>query len=448
MPGKVSLTVVEGGTQGDHTDFVDRGTCIIGRAADANIRLPDDQGHRSISRYHCLLDINPPSVRIRDFGSLNGTFVNAKKIGQRARDLSASEGRKQLFPEHDLKHGDRIKLGTTVLQVEIQQPKPTAVKPKPLPPSGDQLGLIELLLKEALLGKQDVVAIRGYKVIRELGKGGMGAVYLASHQDTGKVVALKVMLPKVAVDQRAEKLFLRETTNTKALQHPNIVQIFDHGCSDNTFYFTLEFCDGGSVDQLMTQRGGRLPVAEAMTITLQALDGLAYAHSAEIPQVKLADGTIGRGRGLVHRDLKPANLYLSGQGGARVTKVADFGLAKAFDLAGLSGQTMTGSVSGTPVFMPRQQVINFKFAKPEVDIWAMAACFYNMVTGVFPRDYKPGQDPWLITLKTRPVPIRRRNGTIPAPLAAVIDTALDDSGALHFKSVADFKQALLKAQPR
>jgi serine/threonine protein kinase len=208
------------------------------------------------------------------------------------------------------------------------------------------------------------------------------------------------------------------------------------------FFFTLEFRDGGSVDRLIKERGGTLPIEDAAAIALQALDGLDYAHRAEIPQVKMAGGSFGRGYGLVHRDLKPHNLFLAGTGKSRVVKVGDFGLAKAFDLAGLSGQTATGSAAGTPYFMPRQQVVNFKYAKPEVDVWALAATLYFMLTGSYPRHFAPDQDRWFAVLETNAVPIRERNPSIPDKLAKVIDRALIDKPEIPFKSAAELKRAL------
>ena len=153
---------------------------------------------------------------------------------------------------------------------------------------------------------------------------------------------------------------------------------------------------------------------------------------------------MGKGRGLVHRDLKPANLFLSGSGKQRLTKIADIGVGKAFDTAGLSGQTRTGSVGGTPVYMPRQQVINFKYAKPDVDVWAMAATFYNLLTGSFPRDFNSGMDPWRVVLQTQPVPIRQRNPKIPKKMAEVVDLALVDQPTITFKTATEFKQALME----
>jgi len=308
----------------------------------------------------------------------------------------------------------------------------------------DPIEMIKLLLALANKGDQGLVAIQGYTLLKELGRGGMGAVYLARHGRTGEQVALKVMLPKVAAEERAKAMFLRETENTKALHHPNVVNLRDSGCSNGTFFFTLEFCDGGSVDKLMKDRGGRLSVDEAMPIIFQTLDGLEYAHSAEIPQVKLKDGSYGRGRGLVHRDLKPANIFLCGTGSSRVAKVADFGLAKAFDQAGLSALTATGNAAGTPYYMPRQQVMNFKYAKPDVDVWAMAASLYNMLVGLgtYPRDFQKGKEVWQTVLQTNAVPISSRGVSIPPRLAKVIDEALVDKPDIRFKSAAEFKRAL------
>ncbi|HEY9605211.1 MAG TPA: protein kinase [Allocoleopsis sp.] len=448
---KVILTVTQGSIKGQEFIFNSRCTCIIGRAKDCYPQLPNDDAHRTISRYHCLLDINPPDIRVRDFGSRNGTYVNNKKIGQRQFDQTPEEAAQFNFPEYDLKAGDIIQLGNTLFQVNIhiegeKTPSPelfeahastTKIKTETPPFSA----IMQDLLEQAKAGESKLLAIQGYTILRELGQGGCGAVYLARHEQSGEQVALKIMLPKVAVKSKAKEMFRREIENNKALQHPNVVQLLDYGDDNGTFFFTLEYCDGGSVVDLMQQRGGKLSVDEAIPIILQTLDGLEYAHNAEIPCVKRADGTLGKGRGLVHRDLKPHNILLSHKNGSRVAKIADYGLAKAFDLAGLSGQTMSGTSAGTPTFMPRQQVISFKYAKPEVDIWATAASLYNMLTGTYPRDFTK-KDPFLAVLQTSPVPIRQRDDSIPQALAELIDLALVDNPDIHFKNAAAFKRAL------
>src|SRR5262249_18480424 len=112
----------------------------------------------------------------------------------------------------------------------------------------DPLALVSRLLDLARSGEKDLLAIRGYRIERPLGQGGMGAVYLARHEQTGERVALKVMLPAVAADERATARFLREAELTRALRHRNIVRLRDAGCSHGTFFFTLDYCEGGSVD--------------------------------------------------------------------------------------------------------------------------------------------------------------------------------------------------------
>jgi serine/threonine protein kinase len=295
----------------------------------------------------------------------------------------------------------------------------------------DPARVAQHLLELSNRGDESLRPIQGYRILKELGRGGMGAVFLALNTRSGEQVALKVMLPRIAADEHAKQMFLREVDNTRALQHPHVVWLRDAGCSHGTFFFTLEYCDGGSVDQVLKQRGAPLPVAEAAPIILQGLAGLEYAHNA-----------FGPGKGLVHRDLKPANLFLSGSGPARVAKVGDYGLAKAFDTAGLSGLTCTGSVLGTPVFMPRKQVVNFKYARPDVDVWAMAASLYSLLTGRYPRDFPVGMDWWVAVLQNNAVPIRQRNSAVPQKLAEVIDQALVEQASSSFKTAAEFKQAL------
>lgn len=166
------------------------------------------------------------------------------------------------------------------------------------------------------------------------------------------------MLPKVPANQRAVNWFMQEVENMKLLKHPNVVGLKYFGYADETFFFTREDCDGGSVVDLMAKRGvSTLPIGEAVAIILQVLDGLTYTHNGGIPNVRLADGSFAKGRGL-----KPGNICLANVGGKQVGKIGDYGLSKAFDQAGLSGKTMTGNVVGTPYFRPRKQVIDYKYA--------------------------------------------------------------------------------------
>jgi serine/threonine-protein kinase len=481
--------------------FAERTTCTVGRADDCSPRLPTDEHHKTISRHHCLLDINPPDIRVRDFGSLNGTFVNGTKIGQRAAGMTPEQGAQLAFPEFDLKDGDTIQLGKTVFQVGVFVPALCAecsaeipeehkagcerapgicqcaacrfktayadpmTTPRPKAKVCGQCGrdvsgeigehrqgefvcaqckadparIAQHLLELSEAGDDSLSPMRGYTILKELGRGGMGAVYLARHRRTGELVALKIMLPQIAADERARQIFLREVENTKALKHRHVVWLRDAGCSHGAFFFTLEYCDGGSMEKLLQPPGQEevrrpLPVAEAVPLILQALEGLEYAHNV-----------FGPGKGLVHRDLKPHNLFLAGSGRDAVAKVGDFGLAKSFDDAGLSGQTRTGALLGTPAFMPRQQVVNFKYAKPEVDVWAMAASLYYLLTGSVPRDFPQGCEWWMAVLQTDAVPIRKRNPALPPKFAEVIDHALIDNPAIPFKSAAEFRQALTAA---
>lgn len=440
MPAKVTLTIIAGSLKGQKVEFDSRTTCIIGRHYDCKPQLPNDEAHSIVSRYHCLLDINPPQIRIRDFGSKNGTFVNSNKIGQRPSHATPEEARNMQFPECDLQDCDEIRLGNTVFRVSIEVAG--------APDIGSDKTAVAIAPPAAALKPSlqtsHLPAIEGYTTLKELGRGGRGAVYLARNNQTGEEVALKLMLPQIAANPRDVAWFLREVENTKALTHPHVVGIKESGYCEGIFYFTLEYCAGGNAVHLMQQRGGKLPAGVAVPIILQVLDGLAYAHTADIPYVKLKDGSFCWGQGLVHRDLKPENIFLSTAGNSIIAKIGDYGLAKAFDLAGFSSLTMSGTKAGTPGFMPRQQVLNFKYVKPEVDIWATAATLYYMITGTYPRDFA-GKDPFLAVLDDKPVPVRVRDASIPQKLAEVIDLALIDSPAIYFKNAADFKQALSSA---
>ncbi len=122
MPAQVTLAVTAGPSVGQQHVFTERTTALIGRDKECHIRFPNDKDHQTVSRHHCLLDINPPEGCIRDLGSRSGTFINGKLIGKRDRAQSAQEGAKLQFAEHGLKDGDEIKLGKVVLRVAITSP--------------------------------------------------------------------------------------------------------------------------------------------------------------------------------------------------------------------------------------------------------------------------------------------------------------------------------------
>ena len=145
--------------------------------------------------------------------------------------------------------------------------------------------------------------------------------------------------------------------------------------------------------RLMARHGGKLPLKLAAPIMLHTLEGLAHAHTA----------------GFVHRDLKPQNILLQRAGDDLVAKISDFGLAKNFEQAGFSGLTITGHFAGTPYFMPREQVINFRRVKPVSDVWSIGATFYCMLTGQFPREFTKGRDPMDVILNEEAIPIRQRD---------------------------------------
>jgi tRNA A-37 threonylcarbamoyl transferase component Bud32 len=474
----VSLALVNG--RGERQEFVfdERSTCLIGRGEDCSPRLPNDEHHRSVSRHHCMLDINPPDVRIRDFGSRNGTYVNGVKIGQRDPAHSAAQGRGLGLQERDLKDGDEVRLGRSVaFRVSVRLPPEAATTivlgahlAETLPPPGcvkcgreitHELGIrgaasagefvcescqanpedvMTLLVKLAQAGARgDLSAIAEYTLLGELGRGGMGAVYLARHKISGQHVALKLMLPKVAANETARARFMREVELTRMLRHTNIAALYEDGFADGAFFFTTEYCEGGSLDKLLRIRGGRLPIDEAVKYALDVLDGLEYAHS----------------RNVVHRDLSPSNILLADSTTTSsasastpyLAKVGDFGLGKAFDQAGLSGLTRTGAKAGKPWYLARQQVVNFKQVPKAVDVWALAACLYKCLTGTYVRDFPDDVDQWHVILYSSPIPIRERDPSIPRALAEVIDEALREQPEIGFSTAAAFRDALRQAWP-
>jgi serine/threonine protein kinase len=260
----------------------------------------------------------------------------------------------------------------------------------------------------------------------------MGAVYRAVRRSDKQTVAVKVMLAKIAVDDNARWQFLREIDITRQLDHAHVVRLLESGSAGAAFYSVLEYCDGGCLGSFAKKAGGRLPLDVAAPLMLQCLDGLAFAH----------------GVGIVHRDLKPQNVLLQQVAGRWVAKISDFGLAKSFERAGLSGLTATGRVGGTYHYMPREQLTDYKFVRPVSDLWSMGATFYKLLSGQYPRDVAPDRDPMEVVLRDSAVPLARREPSLPEAVCAVIDRSLAVEPSRRYASAAEMKQALQDALRR
>lgn len=269
---------------------------------------------------------------------------------------------------------------------------------------GEQITFFTLLEDEGLLGTQQVHDLRfgldqtridptaspppgdvnlrklkrlgEYRILRLLGEGGMGAVFLAFDEERQRQVALKVLSSEMARGQHNLDRFLREAKSGAALHHPNIVRNYSSGKDRATglHYIVLEYVDGITAQQHLDKRG-RLAVSDAVHVVLDIARALEYAHS----------------RNIIHRDIKPANILVAESG---LAKLSDLGLAKRLDE--VSNLTQTKQGFGTPYYMPYEQAVNAKQADGRSDIYALGASLYHMVTGDVPF---PGDTPMEIVDK-------------------------------------------------
>ncbi|QDU73547.1 Serine/threonine-protein kinase PrkC [Bremerella volcania] len=208
--------------------------------------------------------------------------------------------------------------------------------------------------------------VGAYELIRKIGEGGMGQVYLARHQMLKRPTAVKLMRPE-QTDPALIKRFEREVQLSSRLKHPNTVEIYDYGKTpDDIFYYAMEYLDGITIEVLVRQYGWQ-PISRTLWVMRQVAASLREAHES----------------GLIHRDIKPLNIMLCRVGGEYdVAKVLDFGLVKNLSAdPGATIVTNTTEISGTPMYIPPERVKNPTQADPRVDIYALGATAFFMLTG-------------------------------------------------------------------
>ncbi|MBF0336253.1 MAG: protein kinase [Nitrospirae bacterium] len=496
---KVTLNLLEGPGAGRKLFFTEPDTFLVGRSKRAHLRL-GPEADRYLSRTHFILEIRSTICIITDLNSTNGTLVNDKRIH-----------RMELFD------GDLIRVGNTLIQVNIDEDETEKQAVVLCTVCGrnvtDEVGTVtpeqsksmvytcnkcqkqqqELKRRATLQAEQAKVTLNfkcvgcqldlseaansdgcaadfpdmmylcdecaqkqqkppipyktmgDYTVLSELGKGAMGIVFKVVHNHTRRICAIKQIHADAVRHEDSRKLFEREMEVQSMVAHPNLVRNLGKGLVGNVPFFVTEFLPGGDISQLMRRVfRGPLPVPLAVRITLQLLKGLSSLHS----------------RGFIHRDLKPSNFLLSRpyDDPDFVAKISDYGLAKSYEDAGnsLYDYTQTGKFGGSLLFMPPEQITNYKFVKPPSDVYAIGVSLYFLLTGKYTIDvpkadaqkHAPGaakqrtRHPVEIILEDSPIPIMQRKADLLPQLAEVVDKAVMKEADKRYQTADEFREAL------
>ncbi|MEN9592400.1 MAG: hypothetical protein RJA21_863, partial [Gemmatimonadota bacterium] len=259
-----------------------------------------------------------------------------------------------------------------------------------------------------------------YRVIRELGAGGMATVYLAHDLKHDRDVAIKVLHPDLGVALGGER-FLSEIRTTARLQHPHILPLLDSGEADGLLYYVMPLVTGETL-RARLERERQLPIADAVRIAREVASALDYAHR----------------QGVVHRDIKPENILLH-DGSALV---ADFGIALAVQSAAGARMTQTGLSLGTPQYMSPEQAMGERTIDARSDIYALGTVAYEMLTGAPPFTGASVQAIVARVLSSEAEPPSRVRNTIPSHVEQAVLTALAKLPADRQASAAEFASAL------
>lgn len=269
-----------------------------------------------------------------------------------------------------------------------------------------------------------------YRIVRQVGYGGMSTVFLAEDINLGREVALKVFWPRPGETKDFLRRFSREARVLAQLDHPNILPVYDFGEQDGHAYLVMPYMGGGSLKDLLKVRQV-LPPAEAIVLTTEVLNALQYAHE----------------RGLIHRDIKPGNMLFKSDG---KLMLCDFGLVKVYSAEGenkspFETASETGpAITGTPEYMPPEQIHGQP--SPASDIYAVGVVLYEMLTGVRPFTANSVMSVLMKQISEQPRPLRQINPRISPQLESAVLRALDKDPSRRYQRPIDFLQALRRAE--
>ena len=316
----------------------------------------------------------------------------------------------------------------TMLDGSVPYPRGTPAPPgaTPYPAGATPAPGAPAAWRQAVGPLEPGTIVREYRIERILGEGGMGEVFLADQTTTGRMVAMKVVVPELTRDPGVRRRFMEEARVMAALDHPNIVTLHTFFEESDRFFLVMKYIDGESLEDRIV-RTGPMSVDEAMRVSNAVLAALEYAHTQPQP--------------VVHRDIKPANILL---GKDDSVVVMDFGIAKA---VGREKLTRTAGIVGTYEYMSPEQIVGDEVG-PATDIYCFGITLYKMLTGVvpFPQKTDTGID-CMDGHRHKPVtPLAEFRDGLPNWLPGVLEKALAKAPAARFSSAAAMS-AVLKSVP-
>ena len=380
--------VVENGPDRGHKVELVRGRGVtFGRDPESTLTTSD----HLCSRHHFQVDSRGERFVLVDAGSSNGTSVNDIKV-----------------TESDLADGDVIQAGETIFTFILDEK------------SGGR----------GLVGK----TLGGYKILDRIGRGGMGTVYKALQVSLNRIVALKILSAKFSSDPSFVTRFQKEAQAAGRLNNPNIVQVYDVGADKNLHFYSMEFFENGSVQDLATKQG-RLSADLVIAIGLDAARGLEYAEKSH----------------LIHRDIKPDNLMITGEG---VIKIADLGLARDAGQRARERGAHAGEhpdedegIFGTPHFISPEQAQGRK-VDTRSDIYSLGATLYRLIAGDTPFQGDSVREIIRKQIEEEPAPIRDAARDCPAGLAQVVERMMRKDPDERFQSARELVEILERLDRR